>query len=136
MGRGPDGASCWLTRSEFGSSIFHQWFRGLAYELRPPLNMMYICIYAVFGGFSMSERFTAKLFPNGGSQAIRLPKECRFPGDEVTVIREGGRLIIEPTQPRRWSEKARRILFSGEDGQDFPDRDQPPMPNSGDLENW
>ena len=41
----------------------------------------------------------AKLFQNGGSQAVRLPKECRFPEDqtEVTVRREGRRVILEPT---------------------------------------
>ena len=40
----------------------------------------------------------AKLFRNGGSQAVRLPKECRFPKDqkEVLVRREGRRVIVEP----------------------------------------
>ena len=28
---------------------------------------------------------TAKLFENGRSQAVRLPKECRFDGKEVFV---------------------------------------------------
>jgi antitoxin VapB len=40
----------------------------------------------------------AKLFQNGGSQAVRLPKDCRFPEDqtEVLVHREGRRVILEP----------------------------------------
>ncbi|MEA2603452.1 MAG: antitoxin VapB [Acidobacteriota bacterium] len=40
----------------------------------------------------------AKLFQNGGSQAVRLPKECRFPEEqtEVLVRREGARVILEP----------------------------------------
>jgi len=40
----------------------------------------------------------AKLFQNGGSQAVRLPKSCRFPEaqQEVTVRREGRRVILEP----------------------------------------
>jgi antitoxin VapB len=40
----------------------------------------------------------AKLFKNGGSQAVRLPKDCRFPDtlDEVAVRREGRRIILEP----------------------------------------
>lgn len=44
----------------------------------------------------MSKR--AKLFRNGGSQAVRLPASCRFPDDqdEVTVHREGRRVILEP----------------------------------------
>lgn len=31
---------------------------------------------------------TAKLFENGRSQAVRLPKECRFNGDEVTINKD------------------------------------------------
>jgi virulence-associated protein VagC len=38
----------------------------------------------------------AKLFANGRSQAVRLPKEFRMPGREVLVSREGDRLILEP----------------------------------------
>ena len=32
---------------------------------------------------------TAKLFRNGQSQAVRLPKEFRFDGDEVWIKRVG-----------------------------------------------
>ena len=32
---------------------------------------------------------TAKLFENGRSQAVRLPKECRFNGDEVAINKIG-----------------------------------------------
>lgn len=40
----------------------------------------------------------AKLFRNGGSQAVRLPRECRFPegATEVLVRRDGRRVILEP----------------------------------------
>lgn len=40
----------------------------------------------------------AKIFSNGGSQAVRLPKSCRFPDDqrEVLVRRVGRRVILEP----------------------------------------
>jgi antitoxin VapB len=40
----------------------------------------------------------AKLFHNGGSQAVRLPKEYRFPehDHEVVVRREGRRVVLEP----------------------------------------
>ena len=40
----------------------------------------------------------AKLFKNGGSQAVRLPKDCRFPDTqtEVVVRREGHRIVLEP----------------------------------------
>jgi virulence-associated protein VagC len=44
----------------------------------------------------MSER--AKIFQNGGSQAVRLPKSCRFGDDqeEVIVRRVGNQVILEP----------------------------------------
>ncbi len=42
----------------------------------------------------------ARLFMNGGSQAVRLPKEFRFEGTEVLVRREGKRVILEPVGPQ------------------------------------
>ena len=42
----------------------------------------------------------ARLFRNGGSQAVRLPKEYRFEGqDEVAISRNGRRVILEPVRP-------------------------------------
>lgn len=45
---------------------------------------------------------TAKLFINGGSQAVRLPKEFRFEGEEVRVRRLGHGVLIEPMAPSAW----------------------------------
>jgi antitoxin VapB len=42
---------------------------------------------------------TAKLFTHGRSQAVRLPKECRFEGQEVRVTKVGDRVILEPLTP-------------------------------------
>ena len=39
---------------------------------------------------------TAKLFANGGSQAVRLPKDCRFDGDEVLIQKVGNLVILMP----------------------------------------
>lgn len=39
---------------------------------------------------------TARVFTNGGSQAVRLPKDCRFAGDEVLVNRIGSVVILMP----------------------------------------
>jgi len=39
---------------------------------------------------------TAKLFKNGQSQAVRLPKEFRFKGEEVFVRKLGNALILIP----------------------------------------
>lgn len=46
----------------------------------------------------------AKLFQNGGSQAVRLPKSCRFANDqhEVMVHRVGRQVVLEPADT--WSE--------------------------------
>jgi virulence-associated protein VagC len=38
----------------------------------------------------------AKLFAHGGSQAVRLPKAFRFDGKEVSIRRDGDRVILEP----------------------------------------
>ena len=45
---------------------------------------------------------TAKLFKNGRSQAVRLPKDYRFDGTEVAVRREGSAVILEPITRREW----------------------------------
>jgi antitoxin VapB len=37
---------------------------------------------------------TAKLFANGRSQAVRLPKEFRFDGDEVYVKKVPGGVLL------------------------------------------
>jgi antitoxin VapB len=40
----------------------------------------------------------AKLFWNGRSQAVRLPKEFRFEGDHVRISRVGKGVLIEPVE--------------------------------------
>lgn len=63
----------------------------------------------------------AKLFMNGRSQAIRLPKEVRFDDDqrEVRVSRDGKRLIVEPIEG--WS--AEFLATAGS----MPDLPEPPV---------
>jgi antitoxin VapB len=39
---------------------------------------------------------TARLFPNGQSQAVRLPKAFRFEGERVYVRRLGHAVILLP----------------------------------------
>lgn len=46
---------------------------------------------------------TAKIFMNGRSQAVRLPKECRFECDEVYVQKLGDKVILTAKQPD-WDE--------------------------------
>jgi len=47
---------------------------------------------------------TAKLFKNGRSQAVRLPREFRFKGTEVSIRQEGEAVILEPLKRRGWPE--------------------------------
>lgn len=42
---------------------------------------------------------TAKLFQNGRSQAVRLPKAFRFDGDEVTIKRVSNGVLLIPNTP-------------------------------------
>ncbi|MBI5823622.1 MAG: antitoxin [Chloroflexi bacterium] len=41
---------------------------------------------------------TAKLFQNGKSQAVRLPKEFRFGSDRVYIKRVGNAVVLLPYQ--------------------------------------
>ena len=41
---------------------------------------------------------TAKLFQSGNSQAVRLPKAFRIPGNEVKRFKNGNQVILEPIE--------------------------------------
>jgi virulence-associated protein VagC len=49
--------------------------------------------YYFFGGLM---RAKAKVFKYGRSQAVRLPKQCRFLGSEVLATKVGDRVILAP----------------------------------------
>jgi antitoxin VapB len=48
----------------------------------------------------MGNERRVKLFRNGRNQAVRIPREFEFSGDEAVLRKEGGRLIIEPVRRR------------------------------------
>jgi antitoxin VapB len=77
---------------------------------------------------------TAKLFRNGNSQAVRLPQEFRFPGDEVRIRKEGDAVILEPvhTNVKTWLADVLRDPMS----KDFmgEGRSQPPAPETDPFE--
>jgi antitoxin VapB len=60
----------------------------------------------------------AKLFQNGRSQAVRLPREFRFRGDEVSIRRDGDAVILEPIKrdawPRGYWERLRELRLDFE----------------------
>ena len=55
---------------------------------------------------------TAKVFENGRSQAVRLPKEYRFTSDEVMVNKLGDIVLLSP-MTNKWDSFMKAIdLFS------------------------
>ena len=52
----------------------------------------------------MPRNVIAKLFRNGRSQAVRLPKEFRFAGDRVRIRRVAEGVLLEPviSDATRW----------------------------------
>jgi antitoxin VapB len=86
----------------------------------------------IYGIYYMGVKMqTAKLFQNGRSQAVRLPKDFRMPGTEVKIFRQGDRVILEPIS-ETWD-----ALFESLD--EFPDdfmkdgRNQPDLQEREDL---
>jgi antitoxin VapB len=75
----------------------------------------------------MAESGIAKLFRNGRSQAVRLPREFRFEGNQVRVRRVSEGVLLEPliSDPRRWFAE-----LDGLNSPPFPQklRNQPPAP--------
>ena len=73
--------------------------------------MVYTAVYTIYER-KVIIMMTAKVFENGRSQAIRLPKECRFTSDEVMVNKIGDIVILLPKQ-NKWDSFMRAIdMFS------------------------
>lgn len=75
----------------------------------------------------------AKLFWNGRSQAVRLPKPFRFEGQtEVSIRREGEKVILEPVgrEKRGWPPGYWERLGELKRGFEFPEVEPlPPGPD-------
>jgi antitoxin VapB len=73
-----------------------------------------------------SKSKVAKLFRNGRSQAVRLPKEFRFEGDRVRVRQVEGGVLLEPmiSDPAKWLAQLKQ--FGAEPL--FPKRRKQPKP--------
>jgi len=68
---------------------------------------------------------TAKLFRNGRSQAVRLPKECNFHGTDVLIQKVGDSVILFPKN-KKW-ETFLRGLHGFTDDFMAKGREQPEM---------
>lgn len=79
----------------------------------------------------MTDTGTAKLFKHGRSQAVRLPKAFRLPGQEVRVRRVGRGVLLEPIERDIKDIKAIFAEIDRLGGADFLPEGrpaQPPMP--------
>jgi len=67
-----------------------------------------------------------KLFKNGRSQAVRIPRDFELPGEDAIMRKEDGRLIIEPAPTRSLLDLLATLSPIDED---FPSiADAPPEP--------
>ena len=67
---------------------------------------------------------TAKIFRNGQSQAVRLPKEFRFQEDHVFVKKSGNVVLLIPARDS-WDSLATSLSKFTDDF--LADREQPPV---------
>ena len=69
-------------------------------------------------------RKIAKLFKNGRSQAVRIPKEFRFEGTEVYIEKDGDRVVLSPKEEPNWREFFEKVPVVSDDFSVEP-RDMP-----------
>ncbi len=84
----------------------------------------------------MPETRTAKLFRNGASQAVRLPAEFRFEGNEVYATRDeetGDVVLSRRPGARSWSEFFALIRTIDIPDDFMADRPMNAPPNERDL---
>jgi antitoxin VapB len=67
---------------------------------------------------------TARLFTNGRSQAVRLPKEFRFKGKDVYIRRIQGLVVLFPKNDP-WASLVRSLDHFSDDFMET--REQPPL---------
>jgi antitoxin VapB len=57
-----------------------------------------LCVYTNNIYKEESDMETAKIFKNGSSQAVRLPREFRISGNTVKIFKKGQQVILEPIE--------------------------------------
>src|ERR1700722_2119721 len=99
----------------------------LASSARSGLSLSFAWYILEIYTIAMPKTDIAKLFQNGRSQAVRLPKDFRFEGDRVRIRRIAQGVLLQPLIPdtARWF--AELDHFNSEP---FPlkSRRQPPTP--------
>jgi len=66
----------------------------------------------------------AKIFKNGRSQAVRLPKKYRFEGDEVYIKQSGNTVVLIP-KDNPWKDVFESVKMFSDDFMEK--REQPPL---------
>jgi antitoxin VapB len=100
--------------------------------------MVYIVVYTTEAPMAQ----TAKLFKNGRSQAVRLPAEFRFQGDEVLIRRDektGDVILSEKNARRAKLEEFFKLLDDTEVPEDFlspEERHSLPETDRDPFEGW
>lgn len=84
---------------------------------------------------------TAKIFMNGRSQAVRLPKDFRFDGDEVYISRDEmtGNVILskKPLKTTHWDEVFQAIgTLTANDVAGFLDTPKDDRPPQAPFSSW
>jgi len=85
--------------------------------------MVYTIVYTM-----EDDMQTAKLFRNGKSQAVRLPKNCRFEGEDV-YVRKFGNMVILISKKEPWRSLMHSLeLFTPDfmESRDQPDTQKRP----------
>jgi antitoxin VapB len=82
--------------------------------------------YAVAYAGCMTQERVVRVFRNGRSQAIRIPKEFELSTDEAVIRKEGDRLVIEPASRRTLRELLAEWSAMEPIEEDFGPIDDPP----------
>ena len=72
---------------------------------------------------------TAKVFMNGRSQALRLPKEFRFDADEVYIKHTSQGVLLVPKEESVWEVWAQNLMKYDDDF--MTEREQPEQQRKG-----
>ncbi len=57
----------------------------------------------------MGEERHVRLFRNGRSQAVRIPRDFELPGNDAVMRKEGDKLVIEPTRKKSLKALLKRL---------------------------
>jgi len=71
----------------------------------------------------------ARVFKSGNSQAVRLPKEFRFSGEEVEIFRRGDEVVLR--EKSQGLQRAFELIASLPIEDLADERDEPPQSREG-----